>query len=123
MVFSKLLDHAIDAIAPNPIASRDVRIRGAATFHSLRHAAAVSVVQGLLDQSVHLTGNFSPSLCVLANALGHNVATLLGSYVGTAAVMLKWEYTKDTVDATRASRKMHRRVRAARQTSDGDGGI
>lgn len=73
-----------------PIASLsgNPQIDGTYTHHSLRHAGAIRMLQGVLDSSF-LSGNLWSGVSELALSMGQTLHTHLCSYVGTAALILK----------------------------------
>lgn len=86
----ELIGPATAPSSPDARKPRSARIYGRATHHTLRHAAPLRVIQGLLDEGVHLHGDFFGSVAELAKALGHSLLTLLGSYIGTAWLVLRY---------------------------------
>jgi len=62
---------------------------GAFTYHDLRHAAFIRMLQGAIDG--HLSrGNFMMVVMKLAEGMGQNIHTSLCSYLGTALLALRW---------------------------------
>ena len=67
--------------------SGEPQLDGRFTHHSLRHHAAIRMLQGAIDG--HLSnGNFWVVVSEIAFALGQSPHTLLSSYLGTAALTL-----------------------------------
>lgn len=63
---------------------------GTLTFHGLRHAAILRAVQDLVSSGVFARGNFKSCLASLAEAAGQTLPTTLASYIGTAALKIRW---------------------------------
>lgn len=62
---------------------------GAYSFHDLRHAAFVRMLQGAIDG--HLSrGNFMIVVMKIAQGMGQNIHTALCSYLGSAVLALRW---------------------------------
>lgn len=71
------------------VEGEDPRTAGTFTAYSLRHAAALRLIQGAIDSDfVH--GNFACALAEISQCLGHSLPTLLSSYLGTACLALRW---------------------------------
>lgn len=64
-------------------------IRGKFGAYTLRHLAAIRLVQGAIDVDF-VQGNFPGALAEVAKSLGHGLPALLSSYVGTAVRTLHW---------------------------------
>ena len=64
-------------------------VRGGFGAYTLRHLAAIRMVQGAIDCDFAL-GNFHGALAEVAMSLGHGLPALLSSYVGTAVRTLRW---------------------------------
>ena len=71
------------------VEGEDSRTAGTFTAYSLRHAAALRLIQGAID-SDFVNGNFTCALAEVAQCLGHSLPTLLSSYLGTACLALRW---------------------------------
>lgn len=67
----------------------DPENEGSFSAYSLRHAAAIRLVQAAIDNDF-LHGNFQAALAESASALGHSYPVFLSCYIGTAAVLLAW---------------------------------
>jgi integrase len=70
-------------------AARPGEDKGSFTAYSLRHAAAIRLVQAGIDGDF-LHGNFQAALAEAASALGHSYPVFLSCYLGTAALLLVW---------------------------------
>lgn len=64
-------------------------VRGRFGGYTLRHHAAIRLVQGTIDADF-VRGNFHSALAEVAKSLGHGLPALLSSYVGTAVRTLHW---------------------------------
>ncbi|CAN5832578.1 hypothetical protein BH09VER1_BH09VER1_47670 [soil metagenome] len=66
----------------------DPRIDGRYTHHSLRHGAAIRMLQGIVDISFR-SGDLWGAVSELALSMGQSLHTHLCSYLGTAGLLLK----------------------------------
>jgi len=66
----------------------DPRIDGRFTHHSLRHAAAIRMLQGVLEREF-VSGDLWGAVSELALSMGQSLHTHLCSYLGTAGLLLK----------------------------------
>jgi integrase len=64
------------------------QIYGRFSHHSLRHAGAIRMLQGLID-TCFLSGDLWAGVSELSLSMGQSLHTHLCSYVGTAALVLK----------------------------------
>jgi hypothetical protein len=90
---SDLLSRALDSAfchCSGEDAGLNVRLRGAYTAYSLRHAAAIRMIQGAIDLDFK-GGNFICALEEVAATMGHQHPTLISSYLGTAASILDFD--------------------------------
>ena len=69
--------------------SNQIQRNGAFTYHDLRHAAFIRMLQGAIDGHLN-RGNFMIVVMKLAAGMGQNIHTSLCSYLGTALLALRW---------------------------------
>ena len=74
---------------PKDAFSGHSQIDGSFTHHSLRHAGAVRMLQGVLDE-YFVSGDLWAGVSELAFSMGQSLHIHLCSYVGTAALLLKF---------------------------------